>query len=135
MPPQLLIQVDTKMVNLFGQCVQIKQTNSRVVVWQNDGASPLKGVRKPGVTYASCLCFLPLTQLSICFSEVFCLFSLLYSAHNSEMLFTIKQPFSSETLQSFLFVCVFVLTQCMNIDKTNCAAQWIFFLPIFHPFT
>lgn len=84
---------------------------------------------KSGVTYASCLCFLPLTKLSISSLEAFCLFSFLYSAHNSEMLFKIKQHFSSEALQSFLLVCVFVLTQCMNIDKTNCAAQWIFTPP------
>lgn len=104
-------------------------------VWGLWDAMIICFMQKSGVTYASCLCFLPLTKLSICSLEVFCLFSLLYSAHNSEMLFKIKQPFSSETLQSLLFVCVFVLTQCMNIDKTNCAAQWIFFLPIFHPFT
>lgn len=79
---------------------------------------------KSGVTCASCLCFLLLTKLSICSLEVFCLFFLLYSAHNSEMLFKIKQPFSSKMLQSFLFVCVFALAQCMNIDKTNCAVQW-----------
>lgn len=44
LPPQLLIHVDTKMVNLFGQCIQTKQTKSRVTVWQNDRVSPLKSV-------------------------------------------------------------------------------------------
>lgn len=52
-------------------------------------------------------------------------FFLPYSAHNSVMFLKIKQPFISEMLQSFLFVCVFALAQCMNIDKTNCAVQWI----------
>lgn len=75
------------------------------------------------------LCFLPLLlavnkTLHLLF-ESFLSFFFLYSAHNSEMLFKIKQPFSSEMLQSFLFVCVFALAQCMNIDKTNCAVWWI----------
>lgn len=113
-------------------------------VCQKDCVSPLKSVMSVRchchllhTEVRGYLCFLPLllafNKTLHLLSGSFLPFFLLYSAHNSAMLFKIKQPFSSEMLQSFLFVCMFALAQCMNIDKTNCAVQWIwgFFYPSF----
>lgn len=109
MPPQLLIQVETKMVNLLGQCIQMKQTKSRVMVGQNDRVSPLKSavavrchLHLLHAEVRGYMSYLPLTKLSICSLEVFCL----SSAHNSEM----NSAFQFRNAPK-LFVCLLV---CFN---------------------
>lgn len=110
---------------------------NKIQVSQKDPVSPLQTVMSVGchchLLHAELWCYLGFLPLLLAVNKTLHLlfgsflsffFFLLYSVHNSEMLFKIKQPFSSKMLQSFLFVCVFALAQCMNIDKTNCAVQW-----------
>lgn len=96
LPPQLLIQVDTKMVNLSGQCIQTEQTKFRVMVWQNDGINPVKSAMSVRchdhllhTEVRGYLCFLPLL---LAFNKtLYLLFGSFLSFFLSSVLLTIQR--------------------------------------------
>lgn len=104
------------------------------MVGQNDCVSPLKSavavrchLHLLHAEVGGYMCYLPLTKLSICSSEVFCLFS----AHNSEM----NSAFQFRNAPK-LFVCLLVCFNRMYEHWWNKLGRSVDpFLPVFHPFT
>lgn len=86
-----------------------------------------------GALYASCLCHLPLTKYCLLFGNFlsfFLSFSFLFCPE-------FRDALQDKTVQyknaPKLFVCLCVLTECINTDKTSCAAhQILFYLSFTH---